>query len=86
MKNLASLLERLTRSVNKDKVIKGAISDVVFLYTNIRLEENQIAIKDGILEINASSITKSEIMIKEKEITDNLKNNQKMFISRIIYR
>ncbi len=85
MKNLSSLLDKLTKSVNKDKIIKGTISDVVFLYTKVRLGESQVAIKDGILEVSASSIAKNEIKMREGEILDNLKNNQ-IFISRVTYR
>lgn len=86
IKNLSSLLDRISRAVNKDKIIKNAVADAIELISKVKLEEHQISIRDGVLEVSASSPAKNEISMREKEILSNLRVNNKVILSRITYR
>lgn len=86
MRNLASLLERVSKILNKDTFTKGAIISVIQKNTKADLPETSISLKEGVLSIIASSPVKNEITLKEKAIQDELKNVYKIFITRFLYK
>ena len=86
MKNLLSLLERFSKSLNKDSLTKESISQVILNRTKVNLLPDDISLKDGVLKINASAAAKNEISLKEGLIKDELKGAHHIFISRIIYK
>lgn len=85
MRDLSTLLERISRALNKDSFIKGAIRDTVERCTRVLLPQDAISIKRDVLEITASSAGKNEIKFHEEEILNVLKSEYKIFISRILY-
>lgn len=86
MRNLSSLLERLANTLNKDTVIKEKIMRVIEQEAGVRLVDSQILLKDGVLELNSSPVVHSEIRLRESKIKDSLKSEDKIFISRILYK
>lgn len=80
MIDLKNLLERLSNSLNKDAKLKDQIIQIIKNYTHIEINQNQINLKDGVLEINTNPIINNEIRLKEDLIKSELK------ISRIIYK
>ena len=86
MKNLRSLLERFTKSLNKDAVTKGAVIDVVRQRIGITLSEENISLKEGILTITAGAALKNELRLKEEAIKDELKEVYGVIATRVIYK
>lgn len=86
MKNLFNLLERFSKSLNKDTLAKEAVAQVVFRHTRVNLKPENINLKDGVLEISASPVFKNEINLKESAIKSDLKERHNIFVSRILYK
>ncbi|OHA92322.1 MAG: hypothetical protein A3J09_02495 [Candidatus Zambryskibacteria bacterium RIFCSPLOWO2_02_FULL_51_21] len=80
MKNLSKLLERFSNILNKDTETKNTIIRIIKDKTNIELKSNQINLKNGVLEVEASPVVKNEIRLKEDLLKQELK------ISRILYK
>jgi hypothetical protein len=85
MKNLSALLERLSRSLNKDSVLKEGVIEAVFKETNIKLDQNKISLKNGVLQISASPVVNNEIKLKEERIKNGLREKN-IFILRVLYK
>ncbi len=81
MKNLSSLLERFSKSLNKDSLLKENIINIIKTNTKASISQENISLKGGILEIKTTPVIKSEIKLKEEEIINSLKG-----VSRIIYK
>ena len=79
MKILTDLLERFSKSLNKDVVLKENIIKVIKDKTGVTPEIIQI--KNGIAEISGSAVAKNEIKLKEEQILKELGS-----ISKINYR
>jgi len=86
MKNLRNLLERFTRSLDKDTVIKGFTLEVIKRRTGITLQEAQLALKEGVLEVTAGAATKNELRLKEEAIRAELKEVHNINIVRVLYK
>ena len=80
MKGLDSLLNRISNILNKEELRKKSILDVIREKTKITLNPEQIFLKNGVLEIEASPVAKNEIKLKEDFLKQELK------ISRILYK
>ncbi|MEX0932416.1 MAG: hypothetical protein WDZ61_00785 [Parcubacteria group bacterium] len=86
MKNLNSLLQRFSSLLDKKSLVKGAVASVVREKTGIDLPVENISIKESVLEITASPLVKSEIMLKSEAILSELKETRGLWISRILYK
>lgn len=86
MRNLSSLLERLSKFLNKDELRKQRVLEVIEETTKAKLENKNIFIKEGVLEIEASPVFKNEIRLKETEIKTILKERYAIVIGRVLYR
>ncbi len=86
MKNLLSLLERFSKSLNKDTFTKEAIVSVIHNRTKILLAIENLSLKEGVLEIVSSPAVNNEIRLKEDVIRDELKEVHKLPIRRVIYK
>lgn len=86
MKSILTFLEKFSRNLNKNVLIKENISKVIQEKTKINLLPEQINLKNGILEINASGTVKNEIILKEMSIKDELKESYRISVSRILYK
>lgn len=86
MRNLSSLLERVSKILNKDTFTKEAIISVIKKYTKADIPETSISLKDGVLVITASPSVKNEITLKEKVIQEELRDVYKIFITRFLYK
>ncbi|MBX4181455.1 hypothetical protein KW807_01150 [Candidatus Parcubacteria bacterium] len=85
MKNLFSLLERFTKVLDRGKLTKENIIKVVESQTRIILKEEDIHLKEGVLEINTSPVVKNEIRLKEEAIRSELKEAYNIKISFVRY-
>lgn len=85
MRNLSSLLNRLTRALDKDSFTKESVIDVVTNLTGAKLTKEDIRIKEGVLEIQTTPGAKNEIRMKEERIKDELRSRE-VFITRILYK
>ncbi len=86
MKNLLSLLERFSESLHKDVRIKERIVSVVHEKTRIRLPEESISFKEGVLEIRTSPLVTSEILLKQEVVINELKERYNVRVSRILFK
>ena len=86
MRRISLLLEKISRSLNKDRYIKEAVLGVIKEFAHIELEDTDIALKDGILYVETTSGRKNEIAVKEKEVISNLKNSHNINIVRVLYK
>lgn len=80
MRNLSSLLGRLSKVLNEDSSRKELVINTIKEKTGILLNSGQIFIKDGNLEIKASPAANNEIRLKEEDIRKELK------LLRVLYR
>lgn len=86
MRNLFSLLERFSKSLNKDTFTKETVAKVILDKTRVNLPLENISLKDGVLELNTGATAKSEINLKEEFIKTELKEALGVSISRILYK
>ena len=86
MKNLNSLLERFKKSLGDDADLKKEIVKCIENNTKIKLEEKNIFIKNGILDINTTPVKQNEIRMKEDRIIHFLNTERGMFINKIFYK
>jgi len=86
MRNLSSLLERVSKALNRDRSSKEAVVSVIYKYTKAVVPEANLMLRDGILEIITSSTIKNEITLKEKVIKDELKDVYSVFVTRFLFK
>lgn len=85
MKNLTSLLARISASLHSDSLFKQTVIHVVKETTGGELSEEAIRLKDGVLTIAASPILKNEIKLKEERIIAQIKELSGQAIQRVQY-
>ncbi len=86
MKNLFHLLERFSRSLNKDTLFKETIAQTIFERTNIKINPENLAFKEGVLELEGSPAVNNEIKLKEASIREELKERYQINVTRILYK
>ena len=86
MKNLLDLLERFSKSLNKNKLTKEALSQTIEKHIGLALPLESFTVKDGVLTISAGAAAKNEIRLKEEVIKEELKGLHHVSVSRIIYK
>jgi uncharacterized membrane protein YukC len=86
MKNLQSLLERFSNALNRGQKEKEKITSVIKDKTNILINPENIFLKNGVLEIISSPGVKSEIMMKESSIIQELKDRHSIPVIRVFYK
>jgi hypothetical protein len=87
MKNLSSLLERLSKVLNKDTVIKESVTRVIKEKIGIEIPQENINLnKEGVLEIISSPSANNEIRLKEEYIKTELREVYNISISRIFFK
>lgn len=80
MKYLSTLLERISKTLNRDELVKGRVVEVVRNYTKVTLNPTKINLKNGVLELETGPAAKNEIRLKEEIIKKELQ------LSRILYK
>ncbi len=85
MKNLSSLLERLTGALHADARLRLAVSESVQECAGGLISDKDLEIKDGVLTIHASPALKNELRLKEKRLLDSIYEKSGKHITRIIY-
>ena len=85
MKNLFELLERFSKSLNQDQFTKDTIIATIENQTKIKLSPEKVSLKEGVLEIVATPVVKSEIALREQDLKQDLKSKN-IFVSRILYK
>ena len=85
MKNLLSLLEKFSKTLDKDTHTKSYISTVIKEKTGASIPQENISVKNGVLELVTSPAVKNEISLKERAIKEEL-NRSQIFFSRILYK
>lgn len=86
MRNLFDLLQRFSRSLNKDTFTKETIARVIEERTRVVLKPEDLLLKDGVLELTAGASAKNEIRLKEEAIKSELKELHKVNILRVLYK
>ena len=86
MKDLLKLLERISAALNKDTDTKETIARVISERVGASFKPEQLALKEGVLELTAGAAFKNEIRLKEEPILTELKEVYKLPITRIIYK
>lgn len=86
MKDLFKLLERFSRSLNQDRAIKEAIARVIGERVGVAFDIERLALKDGVLTLNAGATLKNEIRLKEEAIKDELRETHHILVTRVIYK
>jgi hypothetical protein len=86
MLNLDTLLDRFKKSLGKDVLAKEAVVSVVEGTIGIRLQPQEITLKDFMLEINTSPIKKNEIRLNEAEILAGIRARTGQNITKIFYK
>ncbi len=85
MQNLTSLLERFSRSLNKDVYLKEIVLEVIKSRVGVSLPPDSISIKDGVLGITTSPVVKNEISLKESLILKEL-SLRSVGVSKVLYK
>ncbi len=86
MRNIQDLLKRFASSLDKDLESKQAVINTIKERTNITLKIEDLNLKNGVLEINASPMVKSEINLKEEAIKNELKSSYNVQVNRLLYK
>jgi len=86
MKNLSSLLERFAKSLGRNVLDKEIVLHTIEDLTSIRLNEEDVSIKEGVLEITSSPLKNNEIKLKEDKIINELRSHKATFINKIFYK
>ncbi len=86
MRSFQSLLERLTKTLNKDELIKTAITQAIASQTGVTIQGEAVGLKEGVLTINASAPVKNEIRLKEELIKTELKEIHQVVVTRFLYK
>lgn len=84
MRNLASLLERITKSLGKNVVHKEVVLSCL-RKIGMEMSEEDILIKGGTLEIHSTPGKKNFIKMKEAQLLRELKECG-LYINRIFYK
>jgi hypothetical protein len=84
--DLLKLLERFSQSLNKDTYTKETIAQVISEKVGATFKPENLALKDGILEITAGAAFKNEIKLKEVQIVTELKEVYKLPVTRLLYK
>jgi hypothetical protein len=85
MKSFSTLLEKITKALGEDALLKSSVIEVIKELTGGTIKEDQFSIKEGILTINASPVVKNEIRLKEEEIRREILNRTSRNIVKINY-
>ena len=85
MKNLRNLLERFSNSLNKDVIQKETVISTVHNIARVKLTEDNISIKNGVLEITTGAAAKNEIVLKEDAILGELRSRG-VNITRFLFK
>jgi len=85
MKNIQSLLERISKSLNKDSFQRSIVIEVVAKKTGVTLSPTNIFIKNHILQLTGSPALKNEIRLNEEEILKELRNLHQLPVSKILF-
>ena len=86
MKNLNSLLERFKKSLGDDSHTKQEIIKCVESYTKIKLDNKEVSVKNGVLEINTTPTKLNELRLKEDKILYFLKTERGLNLNKIFYK
>ncbi|MBX4200104.1 hypothetical protein KW790_01420 [Candidatus Parcubacteria bacterium] len=85
MKNLDSLLERISKSLGRSVVEKDLVISCLKKVLDISFLAEDISIKNGTLEIHTTPTKKSLIKIKESQILREL-NEGGVRVERVFYK
>ncbi len=86
MLNLDSLLGRFRKSLGRNVLAKEAIVETIEFTTGIKLKDEEVDIKEFVLEISTSPIKKNEIKLHEEEILSLVRTRTNQNIRKIFYK
>lgn len=85
MRNLQSLLGRLSQALNRDEDLKKSVISIIKERTSVELPEASIEIRRGEVVVDASPAVKSEVRLKESLILEDIKQRHSLD-ARMSYR
>lgn len=85
MRNITSLLERFSRILDKDSVLKQGVSESIKQEIGIAIPASDIMLKNGVLELTAGSTVKNEIRLKEERLLASFREKG-IVVSKIFYK
>jgi hypothetical protein len=85
LKKLNEILERFSKSLNKDTHTREAIIKAIEEKIGIKIPQENISLKEGVLEIKTTPVVNNEIKLKEESIIARLKE-ARIHISRIFFK
>ncbi len=86
MRNLKELLKRFSLSLNKNTYTKEVIASVIHKRVDILVPLENLTLKEGVLSITASGGVNNAIKLKEDLILSEIREGNKIAITRILYR
>ncbi len=78
MKDLKSLLEKISRTLNRGELIKEDFIQIIKEESGVLVSKESLQYKEGVLTITASPVVKNQIALKEEGIRMRLKNVRKI--------
>ena len=85
MRNLTSLLQRITKSLNRNELTQTNIISTIKKLTKVELRHEDISLQNGVLSISLNPTAKNEVRLKEAGIIEDLRSRQ-IYINRILYK
>jgi hypothetical protein len=85
MKDLSSLLERISGALGNDQTLKEIVVTTIFEKLKISLFTEDIALKEGTLQIKTSPVKKNEIKLHEAELIALLSERLNRRLTRVLY-
>ena len=70
--HIEKFLQKFKKILFSKKEVLNIISDTILKYINIKINTNQISIRNTIVKIESSPIVKNEILLHKKEIISDL--------------
>jgi hypothetical protein len=86
MKTFSTLLERLSKVLNRETFLQTQVLETIKEITHLSLEQKNISLQDGVLVVKGSPVLKNEIKLKEEKIVAHLRERCKLTILRVVYK
>jgi len=83
MFNISSYLEKISKNIHSVELNNKQIVDILEKNTGIKIDDNNIEIKDYTIFIKVSPMVKNKIFIFKERILDEINNSTKTKITNI---
>ena len=81
--HISSLFQKIRARLAKSTVNTGEVSQIVFEETRIRLQDNDIVFKKGVITLKLNPLKKSEFNIKKTKILERVRRETGIDVSDI---